>query len=130
MACPTRGSVALKLTVLALIGSLLTTALAAPPKGHGKKSPGATGKSVAAGQQVYAQNKCVNCHTIAGKGGKAGPELSNEGANTQHTPKWLEAEIKNPKSHKADSSMPSYEDKIKGKDLSDLVAYLGSLKKK
>ena len=79
---------------------------------------------------MYEQNKCANCHAIAGTGGKAGPDLSSEGANSKHTPQWLEAEIKDPKSHKADSSMPSYESKIKGKDLSDLAAYLGSLKKK
>ncbi len=65
---------------------------------------------------------------INGKGGTNGPDLSTTGADAKHTPKWLEAQIVNPKTNNPDSTMPPY-DSIKGKDLSNLVAYLGSLKK-
>lgn len=120
--------IALTLTLLTLLGGLLTTALtAAHGAGMGKK-PSTAG--IAAGKAVFEQNKCASCHMIAGKGGKSGPDLSAEGANARHTSQWLETEIKNPKSHKADSFMPAYDGKIKGKDLTNLVAYLGSLKKK
>ena len=120
---------AFTLTALGLAGALLTTAAAAPQKG---KKPAPMKKPAAAevaGKKVYDQNKCANCHAIGGKGGKAGPDLSGEGAIAGHNAAWLEAEIKNPKSHKPGGSMPAFADKIKGKDLSNLAAYMGSLKK-
>lgn len=115
--------------------AFVLTALVAPPvlAGQGKKQRPSASKpaavSAAAGKSVYEQNKCANCHAIAGKGGKSGPDLSNEGAMPKHTQSWLEAEIKDPKSHKADSSMPAYGERVTGKDLSNLAAYLHSLKK-
>jgi mono/diheme cytochrome c family protein len=125
---PINKTVALMLTGLILYGSLLTAAMAAPQKPKSGKQP--PSGQIAAGKKVYDSNKCASCHIINGKGGKSGPDLSNEGANAKHTSKWLEEEIKDPKSHKANSVMPSYKDKVKGKDLSNLVAYLRSLKKR
>ena len=107
--------------------------MAAPPKSKSGKmapAPKASAAAVAAGKAVYAKFKCANCHAIAGKGGKSGPDLSGVGASATNTSKWLEAEIKDPKSHKADSAMPGFGDRIKGKDMSSLVAYMSSLKKK
>ncbi|HLK60738.1 MAG TPA: cytochrome c [Chthonomonadaceae bacterium] len=123
MAFATHRTVASAFMSFSLFGILLTTvALAKPPAAK----PSAA--EIAAGKTVYDKNKCTNCHMIASKGGKSGPDLSNVG--TTRTAAWLEAEIKDPSSHKADSAMPAYGEKIKGKDLSNLVAYLGSLKKK
>ena len=42
--------------------------------------------------------------------------------------KFFEAKIKNAKASNPDTSMPAYEETIKGKDLSNLVAYLKTLK--
>jgi mono/diheme cytochrome c family protein len=108
------------------VGGTLTVALAAPPK----KAPPTkvTPAMIAAGAKVYDASGCGGCHMINGKGGAAGPDLSTTGADAKHTPKWLEVQVVNPKAHKADSAMPAG-DSIKGKDLSNLVAYLGSLKK-
>jgi len=110
-----------------LMGALALPALCAPPKGAAK---GPSAANAAAGKKVYEQNRCAACHSINGTGGKAGPDLSSEGSNTAHSVAWLQAEIKNPKSHKPDSKMPSYEASIKGKELSSLATYLSSLKKK
>jgi len=111
------------------LGGSLTAALAAPPK---KKAPPAPAKPtaamIAAGAKVYDANGCGGCHMVNGKGGTNGPDLSTVGADAKHTPKWLETKVTNPKATKPDSAMPPY-DSIKGKDLSNLVAYLGSLKK-
>ncbi len=128
----TNRAVALLMAGMTLCCSL-TAALAAPPK-KSKKPPvkAAAGKSsaamLAAGAKVYEANGCMACHAIGGKGGPTGPDLSNVGGDSKHTAKWLETQIVNPKANKPDSTMPSYET-IKGKDLSNLVAYLGSLKK-
>ena len=101
----------------AVAGSIATAAFAKPPSA-----------SAASGKKVYAANKCGSCHKIAGTGGPVGPDLSKEGANAKHTAAWLQVEIQNPKAHKPDGKMPAYKDKIAGADLSNLVAYLRSLK--
>lgn len=113
------------------LGGSATIALAAPPKK--KPAPPAkttkpTAAMIAAGAKVYEANGCGGCHMINTKGGMAGPDLSTVGADAKHTPKWLETKVTNPKASKPDSTMPAYE-QIKGKDLTNLVAYLGSLKK-
>ena len=127
----TNKAVALLMVGLTLGGSL-TVALAAPPKKHKKPPVKTTGKPtaamLAAGAKVYEATGCGGCHMINGKGGTAGPDLSATGADATHTAKWMETQIVNPKAHKADSAMPA-SDTLKGKDLSNLVAYLVSLKK-
>ncbi len=124
------------LASLSVFGSLvLTSALAAPPKA-GKKPPTKPADkpkaddpaAIAAGKKVYETNGCANCHAIGGTGGMAGPELTKVAANPKHTPKWMEEAVVNPKIHNPNSAMPAYES-IKGKDLSNIVAYMGSLKK-
>jgi len=119
---------------LTIYGSLLLTAVSASPpktkhKPTTKKSAGGSAALIAEGKKVYEANKCANCHMIHGKGGKSGPDLTKTGANPAHSLAWFEAEIKNPKSHKADAKMPAYGDKIKGKDLRALATYMVSLKK-
>jgi cytochrome c oxidase subunit 2 len=114
---------ALVLAGFIVYGSVLgTDVLAGPPK-SGKAA------SIAGGKMVYEANKCANCHAIQGKGGKVGPDLTRTGASPKHTVAWFAEEVKNPKSHKPDSKMPAYADKIKGKDLQALATYLSSLKK-
>lgn len=118
----------LTLASLTVCGSLLVTAaLAKPPK---KKPATSSAAAITAGKKVYDANMCAGCHAINGKGGTSGPDLSATGAESEHTVKWLAAQVSDPKSHKPDSSMPGYADKIKGKDLTNVATYLASLKKK
>ncbi|HLV78674.1 MAG TPA: cytochrome c [Chthonomonadaceae bacterium] len=111
-------------------GLLLGTAgFAPPPKGHPGKPPpkgGGNAALVSQGKKVYEDNHCSACHAIAGKGGKSGPNLSKTGAS--HSAAWLEAEVKDPKSHNPKSRMPAYGSKIQGGNLKALAAYLASLK--
>ena len=95
----------------------------APPK-----KPPVTKADPVAGKKVYASQGCGGCHAIAGEGGMNGPDLTKFAAEKEHDAKWTAAQIKDPKVHKADSAMPAYGDKIKGKDLDNLVAYLLTLK--
>jgi len=115
------------------LGSTLTAALAQTHKKTQKsKKPPVSAKPSAAvlaeGAKVYEANGCGACHMINGKGGTNGPDISATAADPKHTAKWMETQVVNPKANKPDSAMPPY-DTIKGKDLSSLVAYLGSLKK-
>ena len=137
MANPNNKAVLTMMLGLSVFGSLmLGTAFAAPPKGKKPPAKPAPKKetpkkddpaAIAAGKKVYDAQGCAGCHAIAGEGGKNGPELTKVAADAKHTPKWLEEAVVNPQAHH--SSMPSYADKVKGKDLSNMVAYLGSLKK-
>lgn len=127
-----------------MFGSVLTTAAFAggqtpkkkpPVKGKTKPAPKKKvvkkddGKAlIAAGMKIYDANGCGGCHAIAGKGGMTAPELTLIAADSKHNMKWLEESIVNPKADHPDSTMPSYEESIKGKDLKSLVAYLASLK--
>lgn len=79
----------------------------------------------ASGMKVYTSQGCVACHTIGGKGGKIGPDLSNE-ANKGHTAQWLVTQLRNPKTYDASSIMPAY-DSLTQVQLDDLAAYLLTL---
>ena len=107
---------------------LLSAALAGPPPKTPKPTPKPTAAEIAAGKKVYEANNCKACHAINGDGGPTGPDLSKEGADAKHTAAWLKIQVIKPKEHSPNGSMPAYEDKIKGKDLTNLVSYLGSLK--
>lgn len=83
---------------------------------------------IAAGKKVYDANACGGCHKIGDKGGDSGPELTLVGTDKKKDAKWMAVHIKDPKKHVPDSTMPGYADKIKGKDLDNIVAYMLSLK--
>lgn len=122
---------ALAMAGIALFGVMtLTTAFAKPPKKAPPKKSPVTKGNPAAGKKVYTANGCGGCHAIAGNGGKNGPELTKYADDKTKDAKWTAAQIQDPKKHKPDSAMPGYADKIKGKDLNNLVAYLLTLKSK
>ena len=121
-------AIVLTLATLSLGASLLSAAFAKPPAKPPAKPAKPTAAQIAAGKKVYEAQMCKACHVINGDGGTAGPDLSKEGADSKHTPEWLKTQVIKPKEHNANTAMPPYEDKIKGKDLTNLVAYLGSLK--
>ena len=57
------------------------------------------------------------------------PDLSKVGADPEHTVEWLMAHVRNPKTHKPESTMPPYdENKINDNDLRALAEFLASLK--
>ena len=108
-----------------------------PPEEVLAKLPG--GEEFAAGKKLYANNKCANCHKLgetgSGPGGKMGgppgrgPDLTSTGANPEHTRQWLADHIRDPKTHKAESRMPTFgPDRISDADLALLAEYLASRK--
>jgi len=50
------------------------------------------------------------------------------GKDPAHTVEWFMEHVRNPETHKPDSLMPKFGDKINDKDLRALAEYLASLK--
>ncbi len=89
---------------------------------------------VSTGRAVFESLSCVNCHLIKGTRaiGRFGPDLthlatrSTIGAGiTTNTPEHLKAWINDPQQIKPGCFMPSM--KLNGRELDQLVSYLGSL---
>ena len=86
------------------------------------------------GEQVFMTSPCTTCHTISGfSAGFIGPDLTHFGSRTtmagatfDNTPDHLAAWIRNPEALKPGAQMPPLG--LRGKELTDLVAYLESLK--
>src|SRR5690349_12170406 len=117
----TRTALLLSAVGLTLLGSLAATLplpaaqkKGAPPKKGATKPPvkGTGGASnaadITAGKQVYTTSGCATCHAIGGKGGTSAPDLSNTGGNPNHTAKWLQTQVNNPKANNPGSTMPPF----------------------
>ncbi len=62
---------------------------------------------VSQGQKMFSKQGCANCHTVAGKGGNAGPVL--DGTGTRHPDlNWQVSHLSNPKSEVPTSTMPAF----------------------
>ena len=77
------------------------------------------------GEDLFRTNGCPACHRVGGIGGAVGPDLTQVG--TRRDAAWIEAQLKNPKSHDPNSVMPSFA-QLPKQDIDDLVAYLSGLK--
>jgi mono/diheme cytochrome c family protein len=95
-------------------------------------APGvARAADAAAGEKVYAAQKCSVCHSIAGKGGKANP-LDGVGGklSAADIKQWIVDPVAMTK--KANSTkkppMPAKYGKLPPADIDALVAYMASLK--
>ncbi len=56
----------------------------------------------ATGPELFKTDGCIACHTINGKGGSVGPDLSHVGS--QRSLSWIETQIINPSAHFASGS--------------------------
>jgi nitric oxide reductase subunit C len=90
-----------------------------------KPMVGSAVTSVTPGEAIYKAQGCSACHMIAGVGGKVGPDLSRVG--NMHDKEWIEAQLKDPKSHNPQSIMPSFA-KLSEQDLDGLAQYLAGLR--
>ncbi|HUZ05518.1 MAG TPA: cytochrome c oxidase subunit II [Acidobacteriaceae bacterium] len=89
---------------------------------------------VEAGQQVFATNACVNCHTVAGTSahGRFGPDLTHlmsrqtiAAGAAENTAANLRAWIQDPDTFKRGSRMPAM--KLTDLQLDQITAYLSTL---
>lgn len=120
----------LRTASLTLVASLLALGGCAKNGGSAASSQGAQNDPalLAAGKTAFDNNGCARCHSIGGQGGRMGPDLTRVGTDASHTPQWLVAHIKNPRTHNPSSRMPAFEGRISDNELLALGAYLASLK--
>lgn len=88
------------------------------------KTPAVDAQLVQAGQKLYAENGCANCHRIAGKGATTAPDLTRTGARHPDLA-WQIAHLKNPRAVVPKSTMPAY-DALTEQELKALAAYMVS----
>jgi mono/diheme cytochrome c family protein len=77
------------------------------------------------GAKVYASHRCHDCHTLKGKGGSAGPNLTNVGRRRSR--EFIAQQIRDPKVNNANTNMPSFKD-MSDEDINILADYLASLR--
>ena len=82
-------------------------------------------KLIAQGRNVFSAQGCDDCHAIAGKGGKVGPDLTAEGTKNASVD-WQIKHLQNPPAVTPGSTMPKFAN-VKQADLSALAQYLVSL---
>jgi mono/diheme cytochrome c family protein len=81
------------------------------------------------GAQVYTEQKCSLCHSIAGKGAKKGP-LDGVGSKlaAAEIKAWIEDPVGMTAKAKATRKPPMKKKALPAKDVDALVAYLTTLK--
>jgi len=75
-------------------------------------------------EEIIEERNCRRCHTLLGKGGEVGPDLSEVGA--RRDAEFIKKKLLNPKSMHPGSAMPPFRGTEAELDI--LVAYLSSLK--
>lgn len=88
-------------------------------------APQGVAREESPGSKVFLAQHCNTCHSIQGSGGTLAPELTHEGS--RQTKDWILAQINNPRSHKPDSIMPSFE-QLPQAEKDALAEYLAGLK--
>ena len=88
------------------------------------QAPAVTSPSVMAGRMLYDKNGCSACHSIQGKGGKIGPDLTHVGKRRDRD--WLIKHFRDPQAMSPGSIMPKMN--LPEKELNDLTDYMQSLK--
>lgn len=78
---------------------------------------------VAAGQHLYTELRCAYCHSIQGRGGVLGPDLTTIGAKRDR--EWLIVHFQNPQNIVPGSKMPKLN--LLPEEAEALAAYLGTL---
>ena len=80
---------------------------------------------VTRGRILFEKLGCMGCHTVNGKGGKVGPDLTDE-ADKGRSRQWLSTQIKNPKTNDPQTIMPAFNN-LSSEQNNDIVDYLMSL---
>jgi len=78
------------------------------------------------GSNIYQSQRCKDCHTLKGKGGAVGPNLTSVGGKRSRD--YIVVQIKDPKSHNPNTDMPSFRDKLSDQEIGELADYLSGLK--
>jgi len=115
----------LMLTMGALVVATVAALTVAGARAPIVNAPAVTSPSVLAGRALYAKSGCSACHSIHGKGGKIGPDLTQVAARRPDAD-WHVRHFKDPKAIVPGSIMPKVD--LTDKELWELADYLLSLK--
>ena len=63
-------------------------------------------KLVDRGKEIFGRLRCLSCHTLNGKGGTIGPELSKISQKTNRS--WLSGWLRSPSTYNAHTKMPTF----------------------
>lgn len=74
-------------------------------------------------KELFEASGCLSCHSVRGRGGNTGPDLSYAGF--RHSRDWLELWLEDPTAWKADTRMPRF--RLKPGTRKALAGYLASL---
>jgi ubiquinol-cytochrome c reductase cytochrome b subunit len=118
------------MTLVALLGGsglLLGAAL----KSGGPAAPPEVGRVLTskerAGRALFAAQKCDDCHSIAGRGGHKGPDLSSIGL--LHSVGWIHSFIERPELFKPGTIMAAYgPPALSHEEIEELAQYLASVR--
>jgi len=110
----------LTLTITGYNSKVKTINKSAPPKIAAKTFK--LSSSALAGQKLFAKYGCIACHTMSGKGGKIGPDLTNE-YQRGRTKDWIITQLTNSKKHFPKSIMPAFS-MFNTQQLNNLADYL------
>lgn len=77
------------------------------------------------GKKIYESSRCPECHTLNGKGGSAGPNLTYVG--NRRSRNFIIQQLKDPKKNDPNTNMPSF-GSLSEQDISALADYLSNLK--
>ena len=89
-----------------VLASATSAASPAKPKSNQPTTTAPTADSQQ-GKGVFVSAGCLACHTIEGKGGKVGPDLSHE-AKLGRSSTWLIKQITDPTKHNPTTIMPAH----------------------
>lgn len=78
------------------------------------------------GETIFNKRSCSLCHSINGKGGEVGPDLTH--VNQRRSEEWLFKWLKDPESIKPDTIMPKM-DWDSDQEILDIISYLKSIQK-
>jgi len=80
-----------------------------------------------AGRALFQSEQCTGCHTVAGKGGNQGPDLSDIGLH--HSAAWLHSYVEAPSRFHPGTKMPTFgPPALSHEEIEDLAQYLSSLR--
>ena len=95
-----------------------------PPLAPKKTQVTEVSQSVDLPTPALYQQMCTACHSLKGQGGAVGPAL--DGVGSRKTAEWLRSWIKDPKSVKPDTTMPTLP--MSETDLEEVVTFLSNEK--
>jgi len=75
------------------------------------------------GAALFQREGCIQCHSIGGRGGSLGPDLT--AVAQRRSRGWIRQQIRNPRKHNPNSAMPSF-DHLSWLEVEALVRYLST----